>query len=157
MVRSATFSPGKAFAVTTVELTEDGYEVDLEDRRAEGSCPDCGAYSKRSHGWHRRTLQDLPIAGRPVRHRMNLRRWRCVNKRCSRRTFTQADGTVFDRHGRRTLRFDEIVFHMGRALGGLPAERLFARLGLSISDDTVLRHLIRNTEDNETAPPVALS
>jgi len=91
MVRSATFSPGKALAVTAVELTEYGYEVDLEDRRAEGFCPACGACSTRSHGWHRRTLQDLLIAGRPVSHRLALRRWRCVDKRCSRRHVHKVD------------------------------------------------------------------
>ena len=77
-----------------------------------------------------------------------------LNEHCGRRTFTQADATVFTHHSRRTLRYDEIVFHMGQALGGLPAERLFARLGLAISDDTVLRHLARESEEKDEGLPV---
>ncbi|MCQ8186503.1 transposase family protein [Parvularcula maris] len=153
MVGAATFSPGKAFAVTAIELVEDGYEVELEDRRKEGSCPACGSCSVRSYGWHRRTLQDLPIAGRAVRHRVALRRWSCANEQCSRRTFTQADVTVFQRYSRRTLRFNDIVLHMGRALSGLLAECFFERLGLSINDDTVVRHLSRETEEKKEGPP----
>ncbi|MEM6473940.1 MAG: transposase family protein, partial [Planctomycetota bacterium] len=154
MVRAATFSPGKAFVVSTMTLTEDGYEVELEDRRREGCCPACGARLTRSHGWHRRTLQDLPIAGVTLRHRVALRRWRCGNKHCGRRTFTQADETVFTHHGRRTVRYDDIVFHLGKALGDLSAERLFGRLGLAISDDTILRHLVRKAEDTKEASPL---
>lgn len=44
---------------------------------------------------------------------------------------------------------------MGHAAGGRPAERLLRRLGIRVSDDTVIRQLLRATLDN--APPARVS
>jgi len=40
-----------------------------------------------------------------------------------------------------TERFGAVVHLVGRAVGGLGGERLLARLGMAISDDTILRLL----------------
>lgn len=57
-------------------------------------------------------------------------------------------------YARRTTRVAEIVGLLGHSTGGRPGERLMRRLGMSISDDTILRHLKRNSApaDNK-APP----
>jgi transposase len=57
-------------------------------------------------------------------------------------------------HSRRTARFAQIASHLGHAAGGRPAERLMHRLGIPISDDTILRQLKRSALD--TAPPTKI-
>ncbi|MBB4232555.1 transposase [Rhizobium mongolense] len=43
---------------------------------------------------------------------------------------------------------------LGHNTGGRPGERLMKRLGMSISDDTILRHLKRNAaRADDDAPP----
>ncbi|MBK6468947.1 MAG: transposase [Rhodobacter sp.] len=55
---------------------------------------------------------------------------------------------------RRTSRVGEIVSHLGHATGGRPAERLLHRLGLGVSDDTVLRQLKNRAQDTAEPPTV---
>jgi hypothetical protein len=41
---------------------------------------------------------------------------------------------------RRTNRLREVVRLIGHGMGGRPGERLLSRLGMPVSDDTILRH-----------------
>lgn len=50
-------------------------------------------------------------------------------------------------HARRTRRVGEIVGLLGHSTGGRPGERLMERLGMPISDDTILRQLKRDAAD----------
>jgi transposase len=47
-------------------------------------------------------------------------------------------------YARRTRRVSEIVGLLGHSAGGRPGERLMQRLGMPVSDDTILRQLKRN-------------
>jgi hypothetical protein len=76
-----------------------------------------------------------------VRLELALYRLRCRNPSCGRKTFAEPLGSVAERFARRTNRVQELARLVGHAAGGLPAERLMARLGLPQSDDTILRHL----------------
>lgn len=76
-----------------------------------------------------------------------VRRWRCTNRKCERRTFTDRLPTIALPYGCRTTRLGEIVGLLGHSTGGRPGERLMQRLGMPISDDTILRQLKRNAAD----------
>ena len=107
------------------------------------TCPDCGVRSTARHSSYLRQLRDLPVQGRPVKLTVRVARWRCRNPRCQRRIFCQRLNQVADRHARETTRFGEILQVLGHAMGGRPGERLSARLGISVSDDTLLRRVKR--------------
>ncbi|AFL50525.1 transposase IS204/IS1001/IS1096/IS1165 family protein [Sinorhizobium fredii USDA 257] len=47
-------------------------------------------------------------------------------------------------YARRTRRVSEIVGLLGHSAGGRPGERLMRRLGMPVSDDTILRQLKRD-------------
>lgn len=47
-------------------------------------------------------------------------------------------------YARRTTRVGEIVGLLGHSSGGRPSERLMQRLGMPVSDDTILRRLKRD-------------
>jgi transposase len=104
------------------------------------TCPDCGAASTQVHSRYERRLLDLPIAGRSVHLRVQVRRFRCANLCCTRVIFGEklADD-VAPRGARRTSRLEGIVHHIGIALGGRPAATLARRLMLPVSRDTLLR------------------
>lgn len=59
---------------------------------------------------------------------LRLGRWRCLNERCNRKTFVERLPSVAAPMARRTVRVAEIVKLFGHAAGGLPSERLLARL-----------------------------
>ncbi|RUU07791.1 transposase, partial [Mesorhizobium sp. M6A.T.Ca.TU.002.02.2.1] len=127
-----------------VALTDDHSWVVSAAGPAIGICPDCGRRSRSRHGWSNRSLQDLPVQGKPVTVKLLLSRWRCAHQKCERQTFTDRLPTVASPYARRTTRVAEIVGLLGHSAGGRPGERLMQRLGMPVSDDTILRQLKRD-------------
>lgn len=70
---------------------------------------------------------------------MRLRRLRCRNPACLRRTFSEAPSDVAAPYTRRSSRLHDVQRHLGLALGGAPAARLARRLAIPISPSTFLR------------------
>ncbi|WP_245430195.1 MULTISPECIES: ISL3 family transposase [Mesorhizobium] len=138
------WSPGPGVKILGIALAgDDGWVVSAAGS-AVGICPDCGRRSRSRHGWSRRSLQDLPVQGQSVTVKLLLSRWRCAHGECARRTFTDRLPTVADPYARRTRRVVEIVGLLGHSAGGRPGERLMQRLGMPVSDDTILRQLKRD-------------
>jgi transposase len=102
-------------------------------------CPICGAQSQSRHSVYWRTLHDLAAQGTEVTIRARLARWRCRNTLCERLVFAERAPELAARFARRTTRLAEIVRMFGYSSGGLPSERLLARLGMPVSDTTILR------------------
>ena len=98
------WSPGPGVKILGVALTDDDGWVVSAAGSAIGICPDCGRRSRSRHGWSRRSLQDLPVQGKPVTVKLLLSRWRCPHQNCERRTFTDRLPTVAAPHARRTRR-----------------------------------------------------
>ena len=73
---------------------------------------------------------------------MQVSRWRCLNRKCERRTFTDQLPEIVCPRARRTQRSANLFIFSATALVR-PAERLMKRLGMPVSDDTILRHLKR--------------
>jgi transposase len=66
-------------------------------------CPVCGAVSGRVHGYHWRTVANVPIDGRRVVVRVRVRRLVSHTRGC-RHTFREQVPGVLDRYQRRTTR-----------------------------------------------------
>ena len=148
------WSPGSDVAVQSVERSERGGWIVSGVLAPNGICPDCGLHSRRRHGWRRRRLQDYPAHGDEVTVDLAICRWRCQAPACPRRTFSDQIASIARPFARRTSRVGEIVTHLGHASGGRPAERLLHRLGLGVSDDTVLRQLKNRAQDSGESPTV---
>jgi len=148
------WSPGSDVAVHSVERSESGGWIVSGVLAPIGVCPDCGLHSRRRHGWRRRRLQDYPAHGDEVTVDLAICRWRCQAPTCPRRTFSDQIAAIACPFARRTSRVGEIVSLLGHATGGRPAERLLHRLGLGVSDDTVLRHLKKRAQDTAEPPRV---
>src|SRR5882757_2986531 len=97
------------------------------------------------HSSYVRQIQDLPDQGSPVILSVQLDRWRCQNPHCGRKTFVaRLPGTIARPRARRTDRVIQLVKLFAYTAGGRPAERLMAKLGIPVSNDTLLRHLKRH-------------
>lgn len=88
--------------------------------------------------------QDLPVQGHVVKINLALNRWQCRHRKCGRRTFTDRLPEIASPYMRRTERMAEIVGLIGHRMGGRPGEYLMHRLGMPVSDDTILRQLKRD-------------
>ncbi|MBV8362539.1 MAG: transposase, partial [Deltaproteobacteria bacterium] len=107
----------------------------------EPSCPGCGEVSRSRHSCYSRRLQDLPWQGVAVELWASVGRFRCRNASCPRKIFCERLPQIARAYGRQAERVAEIVRLMGYVAGGLPGQRLLARLSLATSDDTVVRRV----------------
>ena len=109
--------------------------------RRTAPCPVCTRRSRRVHSQYQRTLADLPLAGRPVVLRVQVRRFRCVNPTCPRAIFAERLPRLGPVRARRTPDQQRALEQIGFALGGAAGARLAGRLGLPASRATLLRLL----------------
>src|SRR3954453_5012311 len=63
--------------------------VDARASMPEASCPDCHTASAHVHSRYTRHLRDLPVAGYPVRLRLQGRRIACASPTCPRQSFAE--------------------------------------------------------------------
>jgi hypothetical protein len=120
------------------------------------NCPECGVLSTARHSSYLRHLKDLPVQGRAVQVTVRVGRWRCRNANCRRRIFCQRLHEVTHKHARETKRFKEAVQLIAYALGGRPGERPSHRLGLPISNDSLLHRVKQRAQSSASVQPVAV-
>lgn len=116
------------------------------------ACPTCGRRSRKRHGRYWRRLAECPCFGAPVTLEIELRRFRCRNRCCPRRTFAEPIGPLAAVRQRCTVRLAAARQAVGLALGGQAGARLAARLGMPTSGPTLLRTLRRRAQVTSTAP-----
>ena len=132
--------------VDSVDDSQDTLVVTARSSAVAASCQLCGAASRRVQSHYVRRPSDLPCAGRRVRLRLLVRRFRCSVPSCQRQVFAERFGTmVLAERARRTERLEEVVHHLGLALGGRPGAGFAQRLMLPVSNDTLLRVVRRRT------------
>jgi transposase len=105
-------------------------------------CPVCGASSGRVHGYHWRTVADVPVDGRRVVVRVRMRRLVYPTRGC-RHTFREQAPGVLERYQRRTARLTRQVKAVVKELAGRAGSRLLAMLAVGLSRHTALRTLLR--------------
>jgi len=124
--------------VDSVDDGENTLVVTARSNAAIASCPWCGVVSHRVQSHYVRQPSDLPCAGRRVR--LLVRRFRCGVPGCLREVFAERfDTTVLAERARRTGRLEEIVHHLGLAMGGRPGAGFAQRFMLPVSNDMLLR------------------
>jgi transposase len=106
------------------------------------------------HSFYSRRLQDLPWQGVAVELWAIVRRFRCRNSSCPRKIFCERLPQIACVYGRQTERAAEIVRLLGYVVGGLPGQRLLARLSIATSDDTVLRRVRQQPSGEVSVTPI---
>lgn len=151
-LRLSTLVP-RGFVVDDTAVDDEVMLITVRPASTASLCPGCGTRSQRIHSRYQRRLADLPMAGKPVRIVVVARRFHCGAVLCGRRIFAERfDGDVLAPWARRTARLDQIVHHLGLALGGRPAASFAKRLMLPVSNDTLLR-VVRRRGSPRFVPP----
>lgn len=109
-----------------------------------GHCPTCGRVSKCFHGWHRRIPQDLPVSEHGVTLCLKVRRFRCRNLECQRKTFVERFPGWLAIHARRTERLTQRLRAVAFEVGGEAGKRIVRYFHIVTSGDTLIR-IIRRT------------
>ncbi len=140
--------------VTGLRVEGETLFLDAEGEDAAASCPSCGVASRRVQARYRRFPLDLPWRGFVVRLAVRVRRFRCDNEACARRTFAEGFGDALGRRRRLTTVVQAVLADVAAALGGRAGARLAARQGAPASRDTLLRLLRAGPTERTTTPRV---
>ena len=108
--------------------------------------------SQTIHSRYWRMLQDLPAQCRAVELRVEVRRFRCRNQNCMRKTFVEQVPSVTAKNSQQTSRCSETVRLLGYTLGGEGGCRLAKRLASRTSPDTVLRKVKQKRVEDQDCP-----
>lgn len=129
--------------------------VRAQPATASVSCTGCGRPSRRVHGAYWRSLGDVACFGRPTVLLVRVRRFRCSDATCPRRTFTEPLPGIARPRARQTDRLRAVHRTIGLALGGNPGSRHATAMGMPISR-TTLMHRVRAATGSPAAPVAVL-
>ncbi|MET8331780.1 ISL3 family transposase [Streptomyces sp. NPDC005181] len=132
-------------ALVVENVTDQGGAIRLSARTRHEAvpCPKCGTPTARVHGFHERTVADLPVDGRRVVVSVRVRRLVCPVLACPRQTFREQVPGLLERYQRRTTRLAGQLGHVVAELAGRASARLSRCLVVAISRSTALRMLMR--------------
>ena len=147
-------SPG--FEIDEVRKYSDLIEISAHSVRTEAVCPTCRCRSHRIHSYYQRQPTDLPISDQRVRLVLTVRRFRCLNEPCPRRTFAEQWPDLLLARAQLTRRLEFAVEAIAFALSGQAGQRLALKLQMPASGATLLR-LIRRTSLLAPDAPVVSS
>src|SRR5215831_1168367 len=77
------------FEIQHIASSENLLTITARALASTSACPSCSQASTHVHSYYTRSPRDLPISGRAVRLVLRVRRFRCLNPQCSRRTFAE--------------------------------------------------------------------
>ena len=127
------------------------FVIVAQPRCSQAACSACGFQSNRIHSYRLRTIRDMAIMEMAVLLNIRIRRFRCLQPTCSRKTFTEPLSQVIP-YARRTNRLTDVLMHIGFFLGGRAGARLAGMLRLTSSYRTILR-IVHRAPLPEMEPP----
>ncbi len=130
-------------ALVIKDVADDGETIRVlaRTRDVHFPCPMCGVPTGKVHGYHVRTVTDVPVDGRRVVVNVRVRRLVCPVLGCRRQTFREQVPGLIERLQRRTTRLTSQVSEVVKELCGRAAARLTRSLAVPVSFATALRVL----------------
>lgn len=142
MEGTSVFALPEGMQVSQIQITENGIVVDVVATSPTSHCPLCSETSESIHCHYRRTLRDVPCAGRRVQLFLTVRKFSCRNPLCQRKVFAERIPTFVEPWARMTVRYCQQITAIGLATCGKGGARLAARLGIQTTRQTMLRRIM---------------
>ena len=140
--------------IEQVEVLADELVVHAVTQTAGAACPSCHTPSHRVHGSYTRKITDVPVGRRRVAIHLQVRRFRCHDPTCSRRTFAEQTPALVAPYARRSVPLQALLGDLALTLGGRPTARFAERHAIAISHMTPLRLVRALPEPVITMPSV---
>jgi transposase len=128
----------KGLEISSMSETAEEVLVRVTSHRQTSQCPCCATPSSAIHSNYRRKPLDLPCAGRPIRLLLTVKKFFCRVSDCSRKIFVERLPDLIAVLSRLTMRLRSAVQEISLATCGKGGERLAGKLGIALSDATLL-------------------
>ncbi len=124
--------------ITSITESSDGLLIHVTSCCPSSVCPLCRVPSSAIHSYYSRKPMDLPCAGRPIRLLLTVKKFFCREATCPRKIFTERLPEFLQPSSRLTIRLRNAVQQIGLATCGKGGERLCRKLGIAVSNVTLL-------------------
>lgn len=131
------YFPG--FKLKLSQKTDEELTLICCSSQSKAICPSCNEVSSSIHSRYERKPSDLPISDQQIHLFLHVKRFRCTNPKCKRRTFAERFSSLLPAYARRTTRLAKsqgAVF-----LGANAGSRLLNHLHMPTGHDTLLRKI----------------
>jgi transposase len=142
------------FEVSQVNEYEELLVIHASSTAMEAICPDCAQVSGRIHSYYTRSPHDLPCSGRRVQLRLGVRRFRCSNTTCPRKTFVERIPQIVPVHGQSTTRLTSVLGAVALEVAAEAGARIPRHLNIPMSADTMLRIMRQQSDEPMPTPRV---
>ena len=114
----ALLPPTRGIRLLEVSIEDASVQLRLIVTAPTAACPRCAVSSSSVHSRYQRHLTDLPWGTRAIWIQLTVRKFRCRNRACGRRIFTERLPDLVAAYGRHTHRLATALRMIGLALGG---------------------------------------
>ena len=114
--------------------------------RKEVVCPYCGVISSKIHSVYQREIQDIPMQDKQTILLLNTRKMFCVNKECSKKTFSERFDFLSS-NGKKTKRLIDKILVTSTKLSSVNASALLKVSAVQVSKSGICDLLKKNAGD----------
>ena len=114
--------------------------------RKEVVCPYCGVISSKTHSVYQREIQDIPMQDKQTILLLNTRKMFCVNKECSKKTFSERFDFLSS-NGKKTKRLIDKILVTSTKLSSVNASALLKVSAVQVSKSSICDLLKKNAGD----------
>lgn len=135
----SSFLPG--FQITQIEIEPDQMDMVIYASIIPHPvlCPDCHHFTNRVHSYYSRIPHDISYGFYRLRLDLTVRRMRCINEFCKRKTFAERMPDFLPFHAQRTLRQTCLLKKLVFEVNGQAGSRICKYINMLASSDTLTR------------------
>lgn len=122
--------------VQSDELIDNRYLIHCRLKELCCMCPACGQSTTRVHAYYDRTIQDLPINGKPVYLKIRLRKLLCLNKKCAKKIFAQRVQCARPK-SKKTERLETVILRLATHTSLIETSKILKQLGIIASKSSI--------------------
>ena len=150
-----TFLYGENYPISKWQENEE-IEFWVEPKNECHKCPICGKKSYKIYDIHKRRIQDTPIHNKKVYINIKVREFKCNNKKCNQKTFTE-ELPFAGKNQVRTYSLTEYILIHAIYMSSNSTSLILSLLGVNISADTV-DNIIKavNIKDNPDVEKIGI-
>jgi|WetSurSiteA1Bulk_404760.scaffolds.fasta_scaffold09779_2 transposase len=148
----SSFIPG--FQITQTTIEQDNLIITARIIPRSVYCPECNCPSSRVHSYYTRNPHDLSFGFFRLRLNLTVRRMRCMNMQCKRKTFAERMPDFLPFHAQRTLRQTHLLQCLMFEMNGEAGSRICRLIKTCASPDTIIRIARRTTLPKYSIPRI---
>ncbi len=141
----------------SISQTNNSYTIELSRTCSGARCPFCGHFSKSLHSHYIRYLQGPEVFNHPLTLLVKTRKFRCKNKDCHCKIFSEKHPSLASPYARNTLEVEERIREISLKTTSRIASELLHRQNIFYSPSSCLRSALRASPTRDgRALPVAI-